>query len=133
MNKEPSLMRAKLPGHVSSCKLIIICFSYGCQQWDFLSSHFTSPNDVSNSLSSLKRSLSSSSSSSTSRSPNQYCSRHAQNGSTDGDELSDTTQLLPTALFLNRLTNSKCATCIREALHSFCFDQVRIPNFVSSQ
>ncbi|CAB3980159.1 Hypothetical predicted protein [Paramuricea clavata] len=95
----------------------------GCEQCDLLSSHIASPNDVSNSLLSLKRSLSSSSSSSSSRSPTQYCSRHAQNGSTDDDDLSNTTQLLPTAMFLNRLTNSKCATCIREALQSFCFDQ----------
>ncbi|XP_028391489.1 protein FAM193A-like isoform X2 [Dendronephthya gigantea] len=89
----------------------------GCEQ-----NHLTSPHDAQSSLLSLKRSLSSTSSSS-SHSSNQYCSRHAQNSSGDSEDLSNPTQLLPTALFLNRLTNSKCAPCIREALHSFCFDQ----------
>lgn len=113
------------------CTIISICVtlllsSCGCEKCDFLSSPLASPNDVSNSLLSLKRSLSSSSSCSSSRSPSQYCSRHAQHGCTDdNDDFSQEGQFFPTTLFLNRLTNSKCATCIREALYSFCSAQVR--------
>ena len=108
------------------CIYTLLLSSCGCEKCDFLSSSLASPNDVSNSLLSLKRSLSSSSSCSSSHSPSQYCSRHAQHGSTDDDDdFSKEAQFLPTALFLNRLKNKKCATCIREAFYSFCGAQVR--------
>lgn len=107
--------------------LFVVCLcSCGCDHCAILSSPFSTSNElseISGSLSS-KRSCSSSSSSS-SGSCTTSCSLHSHNGLVDHDvDNLSSTQLLPTALFLNRLTNSNCTTCIREALHSFCFDQV---------
>lgn len=101
--------------------------SCGCEKCDFLSSPLASPNDVPNSLLSLKRSLSSSSSCSSSRSPTQYCSRHSHHGSIDDDDVDffKDAKNEHTASFLERLTQSKYAPCIHEALHSFCSAPVR--------
>ncbi|XP_046851429.1 protein FAM193A-like isoform X2 [Xenia sp. Carnegie-2017] len=82
-----------------------------CGHCDFLTSESTTV--------SIKRPLPSS------HIANPYCSWNAQIGCRNGTELTSTS---PTGMFLDRLSTSNCASCMREALHSFCFDQNTFPN-----